>query len=146
MKIHIQNLFLTLALFAGIHENTAQAQNLFVSDPGSGSIYEFTPGGVQTTFASGLNQPQGLAFDSAGNLFVACSGNGYIYKYTTNGVQSIFSSGFLLYPQGLVFDSAGNLFVTDSSSHVEIFEFTNNAGTLSSTAGTFASFLDGPFG
>src|ERR1017187_10301030 len=37
-------------------------QNLFVSDAGSGNIYEFTPGGVQSTFASGLNQPLGLAF------------------------------------------------------------------------------------
>ena len=32
-----------------------KAQNLFVADFGSGNIYEFTPGGVQSTFASGLN-------------------------------------------------------------------------------------------
>ena len=30
----------------------AQAQNLFVSDYSSGNIYEYTPGGVQSTFAS----------------------------------------------------------------------------------------------
>ena len=146
MKTHIQNLFLALALLAGIHESTAQAQNLFVTDPGTGCIYEFTPGGVQSTFASGLNQPAGLAFDSAGNLFVACSGDGNIYKYTTNGVKSTFSSGFLLYPGGMAFDSAGNLFVADSSTHVAIYEFTNNAGILSSNAFTYASSLDGPFG
>ena len=42
---------------------------LFVSDFFSNNIYEFTPGGARSTFASGLNQPLGLAFDSAGNLF-----------------------------------------------------------------------------
>ena len=36
-----------------------------------GHIYKITPDGVPSTFASGLNGPLGLAFDSAGNLFVA---------------------------------------------------------------------------
>jgi hypothetical protein len=31
---------------------------------GSGHIYEFTPGGVQSTFASGLDGPTFLAFQS----------------------------------------------------------------------------------
>ena len=43
--------------------------DLFESDYGSGNIYEFTPGGTRSTFASGLNGPGGLAFNSAGNLF-----------------------------------------------------------------------------
>ena len=30
------------------------AGDLFVADFGSGNIYEFTPGGAQSTFASGL--------------------------------------------------------------------------------------------
>lgn len=40
----------------------APAQNLFEADWSSGNIYEFTPGGAQSTFASGLNGPIGLAF------------------------------------------------------------------------------------
>ena len=47
----------------------ASAQNLFVSDfdcLGNGIIDEFTPNGVRNTFASGLNDPAGLAFDKAG--------------------------------------------------------------------------------
>src|SRR5437870_834881 len=67
--------------------SSAPAQNLFVSggDPGNGKIFEFTPDGVETTFASGLNSPQNLAFDSEGNLFVVDSGA--IYKFTPDGVR-----------------------------------------------------------
>jgi len=42
--------------------SSAPAQNLFVSEDGSGDINEFTPGGGETTFASGLSEPFGLAF------------------------------------------------------------------------------------
>src|SRR5271154_6839234 len=44
------------------------AGNLFVAGF-YGTIYELTPGGVQSTFASGLTgNPSGLAFNGAGNL------------------------------------------------------------------------------
>jgi hypothetical protein len=46
------------------------ADDLFESDSYSNNIYEFTPGGTRSTFASGF-EPTGLAFDSSGNLFVA---------------------------------------------------------------------------
>jgi hypothetical protein len=36
--------------------------DLFEADYGSGNIYEFIPGGVQSTFASGLGKLTGLAF------------------------------------------------------------------------------------
>ena len=52
---------------------------------GSGNIYEFTPGGVQSTFASGLCDPYGLAFNSAGDLFEADYGSGNIYEFTPGG-------------------------------------------------------------
>ena len=44
------------------------AGNLFEADFNTGHIYEFTPGGVRSTFATGLHSPWGLAFDSAGYL------------------------------------------------------------------------------
>src|SRR5260370_40382997 len=52
---------------------SALAQNLYGSggDAGGGKISKFTWDGLQSNFASGLHQPHGLAFDSAGNLFVA---------------------------------------------------------------------------
>src|SRR5437588_9204109 len=57
--------------------SSASAQNLFMSDGYSGishnlgNIYKFTPNGASSTFASGLDGPEGLAFDSAGNLLTA---------------------------------------------------------------------------
>jgi len=72
--------------------SSAPAQNLFVDTAGS-RITEITTGGAQSTFASGLSNPFGLAFNSAGNLFVADNGSGNIYEYTTGGAQSTLRSG-----------------------------------------------------
>ena len=50
------------------------AGNLFVStegDPGNDTLLEFTPNGMESTFAAGLTNPRGMAFDGSGNLFVA---------------------------------------------------------------------------
>jgi len=50
----------------------------------------------QSTFASGLNYPQALAFNSAGDLFEGDSHSLKIYEYTPNGTQSTFASGCLI--------------------------------------------------
>ena len=112
--------------------SSTQAQNLFVSDMASGNIYEFTPSGVQTTFATGLGYPAGLAFNSAGDLFEADMHSGNIYEFTPGGVQSTFASG-LQGPTGLAFDSAGNLY---AACEYNIFKIT--PGGVQST---FASGL-----
>src|SRR5713101_2695245 len=68
--------------------------DLYESDLGSGNIYEFTPVGTRSTFASGLNGPTGLAFDSSGNLFAA-DNSGNIYEFTPGGTRSTFASGLI---------------------------------------------------
>jgi DNA-binding beta-propeller fold protein YncE len=84
----------------------AQAQNLFVANYASGTIDEFTPGGAQSTFGSGLSFDffaiSGLAFNSAGDVFVSNQGNGDIIEITPGGAESTFASG-LSYPDGLAF-------------------------------------------
>jgi hypothetical protein len=128
--------------------------DLFVSindtgENGAGSIYQYTPAGVQSVFASGLSRPRGVAFDRFGNLFVgtmACdvSGNcqGSIVKITPDGAQSTFAqlSEQNFQPEGLAFDSLGNLFVaaidlTDDPDFPSIiYEFTPNG--VQTTFGT----------
>src|SRR5215468_8615142 len=96
--------------------SSAAARNLFMSDGYSGidhnlgHIYKFTSQGVASTFRSGLDGPEALAFDVAGNLYVT-SFLGHIYKFTPGGTRTTFASG--LNPGGLAFDSAGNLYVSD---------------------------------
>src|SRR5205823_10222962 len=77
--------------------SSAPAQNLFMSDGYSGisenlgHIYKFTPTGASSAFASGLDGPLAMAFDSAGNLSMAAEGN--IYKLTHDGGRNTFASG-----------------------------------------------------
>ena len=126
--------------------SSAAAQNLFVSarDDSGGKILKFTWDGVQSTFASGLRQPQGLAFDSAGNLFVGETYTGHIYKYTPDGVRSSFASGFVG-AIDLAFDrtahTAGNLFVSGrdpGSTSNNVYKFTPDGVRTLFASGMFA--------
>jgi hypothetical protein len=93
---------------------------------GGSSIFQYTPAGIQSTFASNLDTPRGLAFDSAGNLFVATTSivnqvtgdvQGTLLKFTPDGMPpttfATFDLNFFL--QSVVFDSAGNIFVMAQS-------------------------------
>src|SRR5664279_1553624 len=102
--------------------SSAQAQNLFAGNAWANSILEFTPGGAQSTFASGSSWAEGLAFNSAGDLFASFPGNGNIVKFTPGGAQSTFASG-LSFPAGLALNSAGDLFAADVSGG-NIYKFT----------------------
>jgi hypothetical protein len=92
--------------------------NLFVSqksqdlDAGEGVILQFAPDGSRRVFASGLSNPQGLAFDSAGNLYVAVPSRNVILKFAPDGRQTTFASG-ISKPHRLAFDAFGFLWVTD---------------------------------
>jgi DNA-binding beta-propeller fold protein YncE len=89
--------------------------NLFASDFNGGKINKFTPDGTQSTFATGLDHPAGLAIDSAGNVFEADSGTGTIFEFARDGTKSSFVTG-LSRPYGLAFDANGNLIVADNAS------------------------------
>jgi len=120
--------------------------NAGTTNNGGGFIYQYTPTGVQSIFASNLSRPRGLAFDSAGNLFVetnAFDGTFFtatILKITPGGVQSLFfsmTSSFFF--QALAIDRLNNVFVMaeDGNSPVEastIYEFT--PGGVQSTFGS----------
>jgi sugar lactone lactonase YvrE len=141
-------LLVAAALMAIITPITAVADNLYVSANQDGSIFEYTPAGIQSTFVSySTKLPRGLAFDSNGNLFAAVSNSsgsgGSVNKFTPGGVQHTFGtppgSGFL---EGVAVDTTDDVFVVSNSSiGGTIFKF-----TPSRTRSTFASGLGGGFG
>jgi len=104
----------------------ADPGDIFVSDPnhGPGVIYKFSPNGTRNTFATGLNNPIGLAFGAAGNLFEADYTTGVIYEFDPNGIRSTFAAG-LNFSAPLAFDAAGNLFEGDYGSG-NIYKFDPN--------------------
>lgn len=100
----------------------AEAQNLFVAD--TSNIYEITPDGAQSTFASGLVHPQGMAFDSKGDLFV--DSNGTIDEFAPDGTESVL--GTETGDEGLAFDPFGNLFAAGFGG--DIVELTNGVSSV----------------
>jgi hypothetical protein len=82
---------------------------VYVSNTGAGTITQIAPNGNMSIFASGLNSPEGLAFDGAGNLFVADAGDGTISEINPSGNVSTYLSG-LNSPSALTF-AGGNLYV-----------------------------------
>jgi DNA-binding beta-propeller fold protein YncE len=138
--------------------------NLYIADSGNNRIRKVTLGNnVITTIAglsspgysgdnqpstsAALNNPQGLALDSAGNLYIADSGNHAIRKITNGTITTIAGTGFpgngidnqlatstqLNSPMGVAVDSLLNVYVSDSNNH-KIRKI--QAGIMSTIAGT----------
>jgi sugar lactone lactonase YvrE len=119
--------------------------NLFAANfpegiyPGN-QVYEVTPVGVVSTFATGLSGPAALAFDGSGNLYVAEFYGNDVIKITPDGVVSTFASG-IASPAGLAFDGSGNLYVGSQTFSGYIDKITP-AGVVS----TFATGIATPGG
>jgi sugar lactone lactonase YvrE len=115
----------------------ARADNVYVSDSGGGTIMVFNSTGNGFVFASGLDAPAGLAFDSTGDLYVANTGSGTIEKYDSSGNNSIFASG-LNNPAGLAFDNGGSLYVANlgngamGSGTIKKFDLSGNGSVFAS--------------
>lgn len=123
----------------------APTPNLFVSCPGNNSIVEISSAGAVSTFASGLDVPADLAFDSSGNLFEADEGSGKIYEFVNNGgtlstTPVLYASG-LDKPYGLAFGLLGLGLYVSEYGNGDIADVAAN-GTVT----TFASGLGGPEG
>src|SRR5882724_7745777 len=147
LSTSIRLVFAFVVLAIGALTANGAPGDLFASDNLGGTIYKFAPDGTWSIFATGLNDPEGLAFDSAGYLFVADSGtgsgDGKIYKFAPDGTRSIFATG-LNFPYGLACDSAGNLFEAEYAGDIQngaIYKFAPDG-----TRSTFATQLTDPQG
>ena len=117
--------------------------NVYATDFGNNIVIRISPNGVLTVVAgngiagfsgdggsatsASLNQPQGVAVDSAGNLYIADEHNNRIREVTGGTITTIAgngSEGFsgdggpatsasLAFPCGVAVDSAGNLYIAD---------------------------------
>ena len=137
-KIRILPLLSLGAIFALV--TAAHAQNLYVSahrpqSDGGHAILEFTPSGTQSTYASGLTFPRGLAFDSIGNLFAAETLElnhiliGRVLKFNLRNHRNTIGSAANFFFEGLAVDIAGNAYVmandlTSPTGASTIFKFT----------------------
>jgi sugar lactone lactonase YvrE len=128
----LRNIFLSLGAFFTL-VTAAYAQNLYVSVQRrpSHAILEYTPSGTQSTYASGLSFPRGLAFDSIGNFFVAESVEpgdrldiGRVLKFNLRNHVSTVGSAANFFFEGLAIDIVGNAYVIAND---------DNSPTLAST-------------
>ena len=133
----------------GINATTAQLNapfslamdssgNLFIGDIGNLRVRKVNGSGIISTYAgngaagaydtgiavnASVEDPRGLAVDSAGNLFISDGIQNNIYEVDTTGRISYFASLFnggrgttsvdLRYPAGLSVDSLGNVYVAN---------------------------------
>lgn len=112
-------------IFAANNGGNFESNSGFVTDfAGSSSlnsdgntIEKFSSTGEDLgTFATGLDDPYGLAFDTYGDLFVSNVGNSTIDEFYYYGGERVFanSSNGLSDPEGLAFDNNGNLYVVNT--------------------------------
>ena len=88
---------------------------LYVSTDGDTAISQVSPTGAVSPFVtSGLNSPEGMAFDAGGNLYAANFNTNSVLRITPAGAVSTFATG-LNGPAGLAFDAAGNLYAANLS-------------------------------
>jgi DNA-binding beta-propeller fold protein YncE len=111
-------------------------QVLYEADD-NGLVNQITSDGTVSLFASGLDGPYDLAFNSTGTLFVANAGNNTIAEVTPGGIVSTFVTSGLNGPVGLAFNSTGTLFVAN-----------NNDGSIDEVTpgGSVSTFVPGGTG
>ena len=104
--------------------------DLYASDVATNSIVVYAHDGTKRTFATGLNNPQGLAFDPSGNLYVADAGSGNVYKFTRGGGRTTFASG-LINPIGLAIDRPDLLVAENGGNLISSFPLMGGSKTIS---------------
>ena len=85
---------------------------------------------INASFATGLNYPEGIAFDKNGNLYVANNGNNTVSEFSPTGalINAAFVTG-LSGPYGLAFDKNGNLYVSNETANT-VSEYSSTSALL----------------
>jgi sugar lactone lactonase YvrE len=115
-KPNCLNLLLPAAILAALPLLAVNARAAVgdIYETNNAMVIRFQGVNTPATFAVGLANPKGLAFDGNGHLFVADASGGTLVRYTVpDGSGITFFTG-LSSPVGLAFDTNGNLFVGES--------------------------------
>jgi DNA-binding beta-propeller fold protein YncE len=137
------NVIFTFAANSGVTRTgtlTIAGQTLTVSQ--AGSSYVATTN-VTTLVSSGLNQPDGVAVDSAGNVYIGDTFNNAVKEWSvaSNTVTTLVSSG-LNQPFGVAVDGMGNVYIADLG-HNAIKEWMAASNTVTTLV---SPGLIGPYG
>jgi uncharacterized protein (TIGR03437 family) len=122
------------------------AGSLYIAEFNSSRVRKVSGGVISTVTGTGtpgfsgdngpavsaqLNDPEGVAVDSAGNLYIADFGNSRVRKVSNGTITTVAGNGTpgfsgdhgpatsaqLAYPDGVAADSAGNVYVADTSNY-----------------------------
>ncbi|MGO4880484.1 MAG: hypothetical protein ACLP59_06625 [Bryobacteraceae bacterium] len=127
------------------------AAGIIATYAGDGTASGFGGQGDPATLTP-LNQPQGVAADSAGDVYIADTGHSRLIEVDPAGnIQVVAGTGTggaapgqLYNPSGLALDADGNLFIADTANHR--IEMLSPAGVLSTVAGTGTAGFSGDGG
>jgi len=152
------------------------AGNIYIADVNKFRIFEVSNGVITTVAGSGghgqfdaggfggdggpatsawLNEPSGVAVDSAGNIYIADSGNNRIREVSIGVITTVAGGGSSLGdggpatsaqlngPSGIAVDAAGNLYIADTYNN-RIRKVAN--GVITTVAGDGAQGLGGDGG
>lgn len=107
--------------------------NLYIADRNDHRVRKVASGVITTVAGIGfpgsggdggfairaqLNQPEGIALDSAGNLWVTESAANRLRRVTAGGYIDTISAGVLNSPSGIAVDTAGNAYIADTGAQV----------------------------
>ena len=88
---------------------------LFVAEENTGCISSVSQEGIATSFAEGLNCPEGIAFNSSGFLYaVEDVQDGSLFSFDPSGTATELFSG-LDAPEGVTVEQDGSILCTEST-------------------------------
>lgn len=146
----------------GVAFSPGPAGDMFIADTYNGRVLRVTTGGVMSIFATGLNRPSNIAFDSAGRVFVSDCQAHQILRYDAAGGSKTVVAGFgtglsgpatdgvaatasgVNCPRGMAVDPSDVVYFADSANH-RIRRFTVG-GVITTVAGTGTPGLTGDGG